>query len=193
MAFSRDVQGSLVNITLSWMFTTVLLFVVSIKSFENRVATEVVAVADSVVSVDTILGAINSTSNAEEAARSLSLPSAYSRAVIKQDLKRLRKDKEIAKRHNTVVLLKAIGVSVGLVVATIGLTSFQVSRGETDKKTVALLFLASVSLLTTEVVLYLTVLDRYDYGTSEQLYKFIAQDVFLPHNRGLPDKGRGCL
>lgn len=159
------IQTVLVNITLAWIFSVVLVFTYSKRDFEEA---QVRTIATSVKN----LGLAAQFHDPDGSTNTLQMA-----ALIKSLKTYNQEQKDHIKRKNTRLLIYAIIIGAILLIGTTAFSIHKINRSDTlfDTRAAVLGVGVGVSLLITEVMLYMILFRAYNYGTEETVYERLSE------------------
>lgn len=157
------IQTVLVNVTLAWIFSIVLIFVYSKNDFE---ASQINRVSKAMDNLTIFAKFVNP--------RSVKNPSVIK--VMNNIIKRKQNRERSVQDNNKKLLTRAMIASAVLVFLTILATIRKINiRGnQFDTRDAILGVIVAVFLLITEIMLYFILFRSYDYGTEEYIYKSLS-------------------
>ena len=163
-------QNLFLNVTITWVFSVVLFFGISLAAFEKEESRKVLSVVDElaptqVLSTLAVAQGYDAQDNA--AVADLALLS------VKQHLPNRNRHKT----HNRKIVIKASLLGLGLFMVTLLLFVYGIYSGQTDIYTASIVVAASVGLLISEVAMYLVMVSRYDFGVRDHIYRALKQVI----------------
>jgi hypothetical protein len=159
------IQTVLVNITLAWIFSVVLVFTYSKRDFEEA---QIRTIATSVknLGLATQFHQPDGSTNTRQMAALIKSLKAYN-----------QEQTDHIRRKNTRLLIYAISIGAILLIGTTAFSIHKIKRSDTlfDTRAAVLGVGVGVSLLITEVMLYLILFRAYNYGTEEIVYERLSE------------------
>tara|TARA_B000000475_G_scaffold268833_1_gene261899 strand:+ start:220 stop:726 length:507 start_codon:yes stop_codon:yes gene_type:complete len=159
------IQTVLVNITLAWIFSVVLIFTYSKRDFEEA---QVRTIATSVKN----LGLAAQFHDPDGSIRTQQM------AELVKSLQEYNKEQaDHVRRKNKRLLIYAISIGAILLIGTVAFSIHKINRSDTlfDTRAAVLGVGVGVSLLITEVMLYMILFRAYNYGTEEIVYERLSE------------------
>ena len=157
------IQTVLVNVTLAWIFSIVLIFMYSKNDFETSQINRVSKAMDNLTIFAKFLNP-----------KSVKNPDVLK--VVSDVVNRKQNRDRSVKENNKKLLTRAMIASAVLVTFTLLATvrKIKIRGNQFDTRDAILGVVVAVFLLITEIMLYFILFRSYDYGTEEYIYKSLS-------------------